>query len=84
MQHKSAVVGETIAFSICNKSFKALALPSGRVKSCKGLPEIIPTNIEVLYCQSSKNLHTNIFSYVMSIFNKINITSRGQKKSINS
>jgi hypothetical protein len=45
MKHKSAVVGETIAFSICNKPFKPLRLPRGRVKSRKGLPEMILTNI---------------------------------------
>jgi hypothetical protein len=38
-------VGCTIAFSICNKPFKPLGLPSGRVKSREGLPELIPTNI---------------------------------------
>jgi hypothetical protein len=45
MKHKSTVVGETIAFSVCNKPFKLLWLPSGWVKSCEGLPGIIPTNI---------------------------------------
>jgi hypothetical protein len=50
MKHKSSFVGETIAFSICNKPFKPLGLPSGRVKSREGLPEMIPTNIETLYC----------------------------------
>jgi hypothetical protein len=38
-------VGETITFSICNKPFKPLGLPSGRVKSHEGLPGITPTNI---------------------------------------
>jgi len=61
IKHKSSFVGETIAFSICNKPFKPLGLPSGRVKSREGLPEMIPPNIEVLYCQLSKNLHTNIW-----------------------
>jgi hypothetical protein len=45
MKHKSSFVGEAIAFSICNKPFKPLGLPSGRVKSREGLPEMIPTNI---------------------------------------
>jgi hypothetical protein len=31
-----------IAFSVCNKPFKLLGLPSGRVKSRGGLPEMIP------------------------------------------
>jgi hypothetical protein len=39
MKHKSAVVGETIAFSICNKSFKPLGLPRGCVKSREGCEE---------------------------------------------
>jgi hypothetical protein len=55
MKHKSSFVRETIAFSICNKPFKLLGLPSGLVKSHEGLLEMIPTNIEVLYCQLSKN-----------------------------
>jgi hypothetical protein len=42
---KFIVVGETIAFSVCNKPFKPLGLLSGRVKPCEGLPEMIPTNI---------------------------------------
>jgi len=45
MKHKSSFVGETIAFSICNKLFKPLGLPSEWVKSCVGLLRIIPTNI---------------------------------------
>jgi len=45
MKHKFAVVGETIAFSICNKPFKLLELLSGRVKSHEGLIGMIPTNI---------------------------------------
>jgi hypothetical protein len=47
-------VGGTIAFNICNKPFKPLGLPSGRVKSREGLPEIIPTNIETLCCQQER------------------------------
>jgi hypothetical protein len=45
MKHKSAVVGKTIALSICNKPFKPIGFPSGRVKSRESLPEMIPTNI---------------------------------------
>jgi hypothetical protein len=44
-------MGNTIAFNICNKSFKPLGLPSGRVKSREGLPEMIPINIETLCYQ---------------------------------
>jgi hypothetical protein len=45
MKHKSTVVGETIAFIICNKPFKSLGIPRGRVKSREGLAAVIPTNI---------------------------------------
>jgi hypothetical protein len=45
MKHKSYFVGETIAFSGCNKPFKPLGLPRGRVKSREGLPIMMPTNI---------------------------------------
>jgi hypothetical protein len=51
MKHKSFFVGDTFAFSICNKPFKPVGLPSGQVKSREGLPEMIPTNIEILCCQ---------------------------------
>jgi hypothetical protein len=34
-----------IAYSICNKPFKPLGLPSGRVKSREDLPKMISTNI---------------------------------------
>jgi hypothetical protein len=47
-------MGETIAFSICNKPFKPLGLPSGRVKSREGLLEMIPINIETLCCQQER------------------------------
>ena len=59
MKHKSSFVGETIAFSICNKPFKPLGLPSGRVKSREGLPEMLPTNIEMPYYHLSENHHSN-------------------------
>jgi hypothetical protein len=45
IEKKYALGGVGIAFSICNKPFKPLGLPSGRVKSREGLPEMIPTNI---------------------------------------
>jgi hypothetical protein len=47
-------VGGTIAFSVCNKPFKPLGLPRGRVESREGLPEMIPTNIETLSCQQER------------------------------
>ena len=44
-KHKSAAVGETISFSVCNKPFKPLGIPSGQVKSREGLPAMTHTNI---------------------------------------
>jgi len=41
----SSFVGKTIAFSVCNKSFKPLGLPSGWVKSREGLLVMLHTNI---------------------------------------
>jgi hypothetical protein len=55
-KHKFAVVGETIAFSICNKSFKPLGLHSGQVKSREGLPRMIPTNILKNYVVDNQRL----------------------------
>ena len=37
-------MGETIAFSICNKPFKPLGIPSGRVKSREDFPGMTLTN----------------------------------------
>jgi hypothetical protein len=42
-------MGETIAFSVCNKPFKPLGLLRGRVKSREGLSGMIPTNILTHY-----------------------------------
>jgi len=63
LKYKSVVMGETIAFSICNKPVKPLGLPSGRVKFREGLPEMIPTNIEALCFQQERIFHTNHGSY---------------------
>jgi hypothetical protein len=38
-------MGETIAFSICNKLFKPLGIPRGLVNSHEGLTAMIPTSI---------------------------------------
>jgi hypothetical protein len=59
LKHKSSFVGETIAFSVCNKPFKPLGLPSGRVKSHEGLPGMIPTNISKHYVVDKQEFHTN-------------------------
>jgi hypothetical protein len=72
-------VGETIAFSVCNKPFKPLGLPRGRVKSREGLSEMIPTNIlkhyVVVKIKTSIQTHG---SYIMSRLNKANITITNQ------
>jgi hypothetical protein len=74
-KHKSSFVGETIAFSVCNKPFKPLGLPRGRVKSREGLPEMIPTNILEHYVvvKTKTSIQTH-GSYIMSKLNKVNIT----------
>jgi hypothetical protein len=71
MKHKSTVVGEMIAFSVCNKPFKPLGIPRGRVKSREGLTARIPTQTHG--------------SYIMSKFKKVNITitTSGYQKSFN-
>jgi hypothetical protein len=56
MKHKSAIVGETIVFSICNKLFKPQGLSSGQVKSCEGLPEMIPIDILKHYVNDKQGL----------------------------
>jgi hypothetical protein len=61
MKHKTSFVGDTIAFSVCNKPFKPLRLPSGRVKSREGLSEMIPTNIETLCCQQERIFTQTMF-----------------------
>jgi hypothetical protein len=68
-------VGETIAFSVCNKSFKPLGLLSGRMKSREGLLEMIPTNILKHYVvvKTKTSIQTH-GSYIMSRLNKVNIT----------
>jgi len=35
-----------IVFSVCNKPFKSLGYPSGRVKSHEGLQKIYPQNLK--------------------------------------
>jgi hypothetical protein len=68
-------VGETIAFSVCNKTFKPLELPRGQVKSREDLPELIPTNILKQYVVVKTKTFTQTHgSYIMSRLNKVNIT----------
>ena len=50
---------EMIAFSICNKPFKPLGIPKGRVKSREGLTEMIPTNIIGGMSLKRIKFHTN-------------------------
>ena len=49
-------MGETIAFSICNKPFKPIDIPKGRVKSREGLPTMMPTNILQSYYSKKCNI----------------------------
>ena len=44
-KYKSTIMRATIALSICNKPFKPLGIPDGRVKSREGLPTMTPTSI---------------------------------------
>jgi len=63
-------VGCTIAFSVCNKSFKSLGLPSGRVKSREGLLGMIPTNIvPTMLCPRMQH-HKNNGSYSLASLKK--------------
>jgi len=86
LKHKSSFEGETIAFSICNKPFKPLGLPSGRVKSREGLPGMIPTNILKHYVVEKQESTQKHGLDIMSKFNKMNITltSLRYQKSFNS
>jgi hypothetical protein len=59
--HKSTVVGETIAFNICNKPFKPLGIPRGRVKSREGLTAMIPINILKHYVIYKQGFPHNIW-----------------------
>ena len=75
-------MGETVAFSICNKLFKPLGIPKGRVKSCKGLLAMIPTIIFFFWvlCYWQIKPFTQIHgSYIMSKFNKLNIQTTSSK-----
>jgi len=86
MKHKSAIVGETIAFSICNEPFKPLGILRGRVKSREGLTTMIPTNTLKHYVLTNKDFHTNTWFIHHEHFNKVNITitSSGHQNSFNS
>jgi hypothetical protein len=67
-------VGETIVFNVCNKPFKPLGLPRGRVKSREGLPRMIPTNISKHYVVVKTKTSTQTHgAYIMSRLNKVNI-----------
>jgi hypothetical protein len=61
-------VGCTIVFSICNKSFKPLGLPNGRVKSREGLSGMIPTNILKHYVVNKQGFPTQTHgSHIMGL-----------------
>jgi hypothetical protein len=71
MKHKSAFVGEMIAFIVCNKPFKPLGFPRGRAKSLEDFSEMIPTNIETLCCRQER-IFTHHGSCVISMIKKTN------------
>jgi hypothetical protein len=52
-------MGETIAFSMCNKLFKPLSIPSERGKSREGLREMIPLNIFSTMLLKMMKFHIN-------------------------
>jgi hypothetical protein len=49
------------------------------VKSREGLPEMIPTNILKHYVGQTRTSTQTHGSYIMSRFNKVNITIQGVK-----
>ena len=49
-------MGETSAFSVCNKPFKPIGIPSGQVKSREGLPVMIPINTFQYYVSGKHEL----------------------------
>jgi hypothetical protein len=63
-------MGCTIAFSIFNKPFKPLGLPSERVKSREGLPGMIPTNIVPIILSSRMQHHKNNGSHSLASLTK--------------
>jgi hypothetical protein len=63
-------VGCTIAFSVYNKPFKLLGLPSGRVKSREGLLGMIPTNIIPAMLYPRMQHHKNNGSHSLASLRK--------------
>jgi hypothetical protein len=56
-------MGKTIAFSVCNKPFKPLGIPSGRVKPREDLTEVMPTNTLSKFFLPRIQCHRNHGSY---------------------
>jgi hypothetical protein len=63
-------VGCTIAFSVCNKLFKPLSIPRGRVKSCEGLTGMIPINIVPTMLSPKMERHKNHGSHSLASLTK--------------
>jgi hypothetical protein len=59
-----------IAFNVCNKPFKPLELPSGRVKSREGLPGMIPTNIFPTMLSPKMQQYKNNGSHLLASLTK--------------
>jgi hypothetical protein len=60
----------TIDFSICNKSFKPLSFPRGRVKPNESLPEMLPINIIPIILSIRLKYHKNNDSYSLESFTR--------------
>jgi hypothetical protein len=71
-------VGCTIAFNVCNKPFKPLGLPSGRVKSREGLPVMIPTNIVPTMLFIRMLHHKNNGNHLLASLTKKTLSSQFQ------
>jgi hypothetical protein len=71
-------VGCMIAFSVCNKHFKPIGLPSGRVKSREGLPKMIPTNIVPTMLSSRMQHQKNNGSHSLASLTKQTPSSQFQ------
>jgi hypothetical protein len=79
-KHKSTFVGETIAFSVCNKPFKPLGIPSGRVKSCEGFPGMTLTNNYWHYVINGQIFsHKHMVHTSFSKFNMLNIQTTSSR-----
>jgi hypothetical protein len=74
---KSAIMGETITFSVCNKPFKPLSIPNGRVKSSlvRVYQQWHPQTFnKQLYTHGLNAENTKLLSTLETLFNNIQQT----------